>query len=342
VTAAAVATALQPEGAAPVQAAPAPQAEAPAAVTEARAEPQAEPRKPRPPVAPEEDQTLADAEDGSDEAGDDNQTEGVDETGTPRRRRGRRGGRRRRRGSGEAANVTGELGESELGGEEEPVVVPSSSQPEFDFDDAEPAPARPTPPRARADAASTAAVAAASATAVVVEASAGRQASLAPASGTEAAQPAAPAVIASPVPVAERVIPPNPTAAAASAEVAPATETEVEVEPRSANHRPAGPEAVVAEPAQAQVQTVASEAARPIADAPSVGPGPSRPAAAPATPASNPAAGPPFFSAGPDLPGSVSGHLFEPVSAPRPTQGGTEAHNDDQRAPDKPGSERSA
>ncbi|WP_244671834.1 Rne/Rng family ribonuclease [Pseudoxanthomonas spadix] len=389
VTAAAVATALQPEGATPVQAAPAPQAEAPAAVTEARAEPQAEPRKPRPPVAPEEDQTLADAEDGSDEAGDDNQTEGVDETGTPRRRRGRRGGRRRRRGSGDTANAAGELGESELGGEEEPVVVPSSSQPEFDFDDAEPATARPTPPRAQANAASTAAVAAASATAVVVEASTGKQAPIAPASGTEAAQPAGPAVIASPAPVAEQVNPPSPAAAAASAEVASATE--IEDEPRIASHRPAGPEAVVAEPAQAQVQVVASEAApsidtpsagapepiavapaqdtparhapiaqpqpdlpveaqsapsvrqaeaaRPIEDA-SVGPAP--PAAAPAMPASGPAAGSPFFSADPDLPESMTGHLFEPVSAPRPTQGETEAHNDDQRAPDRPGSERSA
>jgi len=226
VTAAAIATALQPEIAAPAQPASVPQAAAPAPATEAKAEPQAEPRKPKLPAAPEVKEVRADAETegGNDEIGEDNQTDGVDETGAPRRRRGRRGGRRRRRGNGDTANAAGEHADAELDGDEESVVVASSSQPEFDFDDAEPAVAKPTTPRAQANAAGTAAVAAASVTAVVE--------ATAPDSTPVPAKPAAPAPVAAtpvanepaPAPVAEQVIIPAAIATAVNAEVPPAAD----------------------------------------------------------------------------------------------------------------------
>jgi ribonuclease E len=378
VTAAAVATALQPEVAAPVQAAPAPQAQAPTAASQATAEPQAEPqtepRKPEPSLASEQeqDQAQADAADGSDQGGDDGQGDGVDETGTPRRRRGRRGGRRRRRGTGEAAGGAGEQGEADLDGEEEPVVVPSSSQPEFDFEDTEPAAARPTPPRARADASSTAAIAAASATAALVEASSGPHAPTVPAADAETAQPAAPTVTASGAPPAEPATArplPLPAMAerapAASAEPGPVAGTHAEPAARAPEPAPAQEPLIATTPAATTaaplVEAPAKDAAdvhrqpAPAADA-GLAPPPAQAEAAQDTraePVPRQPAMAPSAAQGPASDSSLFGSQaleadwaqrgFEPVSAPRPTQqGAPEAHNDDQRAQDKPGSERSA
>ena len=367
----------------------------PVQANEPKAEAPAEPRKQKPPVAQDDadTQSSADADDGEDQDNDGNQADGVDETGTPRRRRGRRGGRRRRRGNGENAGAAGELGEADLGSDEEPGVVPSSSQPEFDFDDAEPAVAKPTRPRAQANAASTAAVAAASATAVVTEAAMAETRVDAPVQPAAVESPS----VETPAQEAPQFVTAAPIAAAVVAEVTPAIEVapvilkrdsaESDVVEAQAEIVPAVADATpvttfineVSVEAATQVDTPVAEAkaVEPVVEtqdatpavsaqpdllveadvAPSVAQaeaeqGSQEPAAdeqpavaAPAKPkpAAPTAAGNSlFFAADADTPRSVTRHLFEPVSAPRPAQGDTEANNDDAPGEDKPDSERSA
>jgi ribonuclease E len=276
----AVVTALQPETTAPEQPASAAQVAAPVVAKETKPE-QAEPRKEqlpaRPEADPEADDARADAEDGSDEAGDDNQIDGVDETGAPRRRRGRRGGRRRRRGNGENAGATDEQGDADPGGDEEPGVVPSSSQPEFDFDDAEPAAPKPTAqPRAQAvDAASTSAVAAASATAAVVEVTT-VEPTPAPAAARSTPAVEAPAAVQAPARVAPQVVTAAPVVVAEvspSIDVAPVILKGDSAERYSAQaEAEVVPEVLVATPVTSVVAEVVSQAPAPIEQPPAAEP----------------------------------------------------------------------
>jgi ribonuclease E len=365
--------------------------------SEPKADARAEPRKEKPPLVQDDTNTQsnADADDGDDQDNDGNQADGVDETGTPRRRRGRRGGRRRRRGNGENAGAAGELGDVDLGGDEESVVVPSSSQPEFDFDDAEPVAAKPNRPRAQADAASTAAVAAASATAVVTEAALTQTRADAPVQAAAVESPA----VETPPRQAPQVVTATPIASAVVAEVTPAVEVAPVILKRDSAERHQAeaqaervPVVVDAQPVTPFVNEVPVEAAAqveaPVVEATAVEPAMETQAATPTVsaqpdllveadvapsiapaeadqgsqeqaiqeqpaavvdapvkpkPAAPAAAGNSlFFAADADTPHSVTRHLFEPVSAPRPAQGGTEANNDDAPGEDKPDSERSA
>ncbi|WP_093139219.1 ribonuclease E [Pseudoxanthomonas sp. GM95] len=366
---------------------------------EAKAAPVAEPRKEKPPVVEDAAASDADADDGDDQDSDGNQADGVDESGAPRRRRGRRGGRRRRRGNGETAGANGEQNDVELSGDEEPVVVPSSSQPEFDFDDAEPVAPKPAAqPRAQANAASTAAVAAASATAVVADAVVAETRAPAPvqaeapveakppvsapvetvaeqapvvvppqAEAPQVVEAAEPAVVAEAAPVAEiapvvvktestehqSVVEAQAEIVPVVAEATPVTTfvTEVQIEPAVEVPAPvvepqaAAPAVVEAQPDLLVEAEVAPSAAQAEAEqAAEASTSEAAPVATKPKPAASAAAGSSlFFTADADTPRSVTRHLFEPVSAPRPAQGETEANNDDD-APgsDKPDSERSA
>ncbi|WDS37071.1 Rne/Rng family ribonuclease [Pseudoxanthomonas sp.] len=384
VAAAAALTAIQQEQDVAQQPAVAVQPQVPVQAKEPKAEAPAEPRKDKPPVVQDNTQAQSDvdADEGDDQDGDGNQADGVDETGTPRRRRGRRGGRRRRRGNGENAGTTGEQGEADFGGDEEPGVVPSSSQPEFDFDDAEPTVAKPSRPRAQqADATSTTAIAAASATVVVAEAATVETAAPAPveatapvlvATATEvhaveaaaveapaaqvpprvSAAPITPAVVAEVTPPTTSAVPKSEPAerytSEAPAEIAPASiepppaatvASEIQAapvvtsEPAASDTVPAAvtqeapvaaqPDLLVeADVAPSVAQVEAEQAARTPADVETIAPAKPKPAA-PAT------GGSLFFTADADTPRSVTRHLFEPVAAPRPTQGEGEANNDD-------------
>lgn len=366
-----------------------PQVQAPVQTNEPKADAPVEPRKQKPPVVQDDAdaQSDADADDGDDQDNDGNQADGVDETGTPRRRRGRRGGRRRRRGNSDHPAATGELGETDLGGDEEPGLVPSSSQPEFDFDDAEPAAARPARPRAQAKAPGTAAVAAAGATAIASD-------TIVTAPVDAPAQPAA--VLASPAPEtsareAAQLAREEPVPAAAVAKATPAIEvaavalTHTSAERYSVRaHAEVVPALAEATPvttfvnevpvvAAQQVGTPVAQAAAPVAEAqdatpaqpdlpvetavaPVLAPAPAEQAHEPAMghQAEAPAAARPkpaapaapghslFFAADADTPRSVTRHLLEPVSAPRPAPGEGEANDEDAPAGDKPDSERSA
>ncbi|TAA23879.1 ribonuclease E [Pseudoxanthomonas winnipegensis] len=332
-------------------------AETPQPVPAPKPEPVAEPSKDAP-VAPSAIEAAA-SEDGGQDEQDEAHADGadaVDENGTPRRRRGRRGGRRRRRGNGEQA--AGEQLDQDAG-EEEPVVVPSASQPEFDFDDAEaPAPAEPAArPRVRAEAA-TAAVAAASATAVVaavapdskpstpvdqVETSTEAPAATAAGPLVEAARPQASAEPAI-EPVAADPLPAAPPAAQGpevhvSVEVQPEPSPAVtEIEPEPAPVPAIAPVAeapspvaatAVSEDAQrdlpAQAEPAAAVAEAPVAEQAAEA---ETQADAPAAPKPAAATGSLFFAADAQTPRSVTRHLFEPSPAPRVSDEQAPAQND--------------
>ncbi|TAA07271.1 ribonuclease E [Pseudoxanthomonas winnipegensis] len=331
-------------------------AEAPQPVPAATTEPVAEAPKPAPatPLAVDADgETEDNARDEQDELNADGAESG-DDNGTPRRRRGRRGGRRRRRGNGEQA--AGDAFEQDATGEEEPVVVPSSSQPEFDFDDAEtPAPAAPAAkPRVRTEAA-TAAVAAASATAVVAAVAPDSKPSAhaeepqaapsfdAPAPTHEVAAPVVEAATPAPAtePVAAEPVPAGPEVHV-SVEVQPEPSPVVaEIAPEQLPVTTAAPTADASTEAPAEVQApVASTAPEPElpAQAEVAPPAEEAPATAQATedetpadaPASKPAAasGSLFFAADAQTPRSVTRHLFEPAPAPRVSDEQAPAQND--------------